>query len=216
MDQNLSESAEMYLISIARLIERGVSEPVALARLAQELAILPASVNEMVHKLEQDGSLAYEPYQGVSLTDAGRSIAARVLRSRRLWETFLVDRLGVAPAEADSLACRFEHITPLEVVDRLQGYLHRGEQAERRTQPAPAQALSDLQAGQAGQVAQLTAQGADRAYLQAQGLRAGARLRVLGTGADGSLLVEAGGKRIGLAAEIAQQVVVHPVGADDR
>ncbi len=119
----MSESSEMYLISIARLIERGVKEPVALARLAEELSILPVSVNEMVHKLQQDGYLEYRPYRGVTLTGAGRQIAERVLRSRRLWERFLVDHLGVPPAEADSLACRFEHVTPGEVVDQLEQFL---------------------------------------------------------------------------------------------
>lgn len=119
----MSESSEMYLISIARLIERGVPEPVALSQLAEELSILPVSANEMVHKLEQEGFLEYQPYHGVSLTEAGRRIANRVLRSRRLWESFLIDHLGVPPAEADSLACRFEHVTPGEVVDRLERYL---------------------------------------------------------------------------------------------
>lgn len=124
----MSESSEMYLISIARLVEQGADEPIGLARLADELSILPASVNEMVHKLESEGTLAYEPYYGVSLTPAGRQIAQRVLRSRRLWETFLVEHLDVSPDEADALACRFEHVTPNEVVDRLETYL-----AERST-----------------------------------------------------------------------------------
>lgn len=119
----MSESSEMYLISIARLIERGVQEPVALSQLAEELSILPVSANEMVHKLQQEGCLEYQPYYGVSLTQAGRRIANRVLRSRRLWESFLIEHLGVAPEQADSLACRFEHITPGKVVDRLERYL---------------------------------------------------------------------------------------------
>ena len=60
-DHNLaemSESEEMYLITIARLIEQGVEAPVPIPLLAGELSIQPVSANQMVHKSRCPGSTA--------------------------------------------------------------------------------------------------------------------------------------------------------------
>ena len=116
---NMSEAEEMYMITLAKLAERGVQSPVPLTLLAEELAVLPVSANQMVHKLEQEGILDYVPYKGVAMRPEGRRLANRTLRRRRLWELFLVDRLGLPFAEADALACRMEHITSAEVTERL-------------------------------------------------------------------------------------------------
>ena len=90
---------------------------------SSHFSVSAASANEMVRKLERRGLMTYEPYRGVDLTDAGRRIAARVLRVRRLWARFLADRLGLTPEEADALACRLEHVTPDGAADRLDRFL---------------------------------------------------------------------------------------------
>jgi len=43
----ISESEEMYLITIARLVEQGEEAPVSISRLSGELAIQPVSANQM-------------------------------------------------------------------------------------------------------------------------------------------------------------------------
>ena len=116
-------SEEMYLVTIAVAEEDGSGGPLPLAAVAHSLSISPVSANQMVHRLAERGLVDYHPYRGAVLTAAGRSAARRVLRGRRLWATFLVDRLGFGPAEADALACRLEHVTPPEVADRLSGFL---------------------------------------------------------------------------------------------
>ena len=67
--------------------------------------------------------MEYQPYHGVALTSAGRRVAGRVLRGRRLWACFLSGRLGYSPGEADTLACSLEHVTPPEAADRLARFL---------------------------------------------------------------------------------------------
>jgi DtxR family Mn-dependent transcriptional regulator len=113
----------MYLITVALAEEEGRPGPLALAGLAQSLAISPVSANQMVRRLADQGLVEYHPYHGVSLTPAGRRAARRVLRGRRLWATFLVAHLGFTPEEADTLACSLEHVTPPEAADRLAQFL---------------------------------------------------------------------------------------------
>jgi DtxR family Mn-dependent transcriptional regulator len=89
----LSESMEMYLVTIARLRTDG--EPVPLSLLADTLCISPVSVNEMCRKLQNQGLVLYRPYKGVSLTDEGEQRACYILRCHRLWEVFLAEAVQV-------------------------------------------------------------------------------------------------------------------------
>ena len=123
LEAEMSESEQMYLITTAMLIEDGMEQPVPLPALAQARSIMPASVNQMVRKLADEGLVTYIPYKGIVLTPAGTNIATRILRYRRLWEVFLVKKLKLALASADQLACRLEHLTTDEVADRLSDYL---------------------------------------------------------------------------------------------
>src|SRR3972149_3730189 len=123
VQQNMSESEEMYVITLARLAARGVQGPVPLPRLAEELAVLPVSANQMVHKLQEEGILDYQPYKGVALRPEGLRRANRTLRRRRLWELFLVERLGMGFDEADTLACRLEHLGTDAVAEQLAAVL---------------------------------------------------------------------------------------------
>ena len=116
-----SESTEMYLLKITWL--QAETSPVPVPLLAQELDLSPVSVNEMCRKLVNGGLVAYEPYKGVTLTLAGERLAQTVLRRRRLWEVFFVEKLGLDPLEADAIACRFEHVTPDVLTQGLADFL---------------------------------------------------------------------------------------------
>ena len=197
--KNFSENEEMYLVTIAKLNERGFESPVALAKVADELAILPVSANQMIRKLEKNGLVAYTPYKGVELTDTGSQIASQILRQRRLWEVFLVKHLSYSHKEADEIACRLEHTFSEAAADRLADYLaypkvtpsgmlipdsSLGDQPKRRgTQ------LSLLQVGESCEILFIEAQAATKAFLQSEGFESGAELRVEAVGAEGAMLV---------------------------
>ena len=132
-----SESEEMYLITVARAVEEGTPEPIPVGAIAASLSVAPASVNEKIKKLADRGLLDYEPYRGVRLSKRGRIIAAQVLRTRRLWATFLTNHLGFSPLEADEQACRLEHVTAGEATERLARYLGEPE-ADPLGRPIPA------------------------------------------------------------------------------
>lgn len=198
----MSESEEMYLNTIARLDEDGDGGRIPLSSLAQALGVQPVSANQMVRKLADAGLVDYAPYKGVQLTAEGETVAARVLRARRLWQVFLADRLQLTPKDANALACRLEHVTPTHVVDRLDGYLDepvvspfgkpipRRANGEDASYDAPGCApLATVLIGDSADVVRIDADGPALSFLRAQGLQAGARVRVSAIGDDGSLLL---------------------------
>jgi len=194
----MSESEEMYLVSIARLNESDLAGPVPLSQLATELDVAPVSANQMIRKLEEGGLVAYTPYKGVSLTSEGRRLALRILRHRRLWEVFLVEHLQYAPADAETLACRMEHAIPEEAAARLAAFLGNptvSPQGRPIPEPGPGSliptdiSLSQLKPAEGCQVAQVTADAATRAFLASEGVLPGARATVLAIGGHGSMLL---------------------------
>ena len=115
----------MYLLRTAELAEASPGAVVPVPALAEQLGISPVSTNQMCRKLQDLGLMRYRPYRGVTLTDAGQAVANRVIRRRRLWEVFLVDRLGLSLPAAEEAACRLEHVTAPELAERLAAFLER-------------------------------------------------------------------------------------------
>ena len=85
------------------------------SQLAAELSLAPSTVTEMVQKLAAAGLVSHRPYGPVSLTDAGRSRAAAIIRRHRLIETWLVREFGSAWDEVHDEAEVLEHA----ISDRL-------------------------------------------------------------------------------------------------
>jgi DtxR family transcriptional regulator, Mn-dependent transcriptional regulator len=214
----MSESVEMYLLRIALLQDE--DRPVPISALAEELAVSPVSANQMCRKLEERGMVHYEPYKGVTLTLHGEAVAMRVLRKRRLWEVFLAGKLGLEPGQAEEIACRFEHVTPDGLAERLAGFLGNPTVSPQQ-EPIPPSigvavrrprlSLSTLGIGQQAQVCQISGDEPVRDFLRTRGLAAGAIVKVLAAAGDGGLLVEAGHGTLMLAADIVRLIEVSAV-----
>lgn len=205
---------ETYLVTIARL--RADGQPVPLSQLAEALSISPVSVNEMCRKLQDQGLAVYRPYKGASLTPDGERRAHYILRRHRLWEVFLVEKLGFDYDQAHDAACQLEHSTPNQVADRLDAFLGypavnpQGEPIPRADGVLPTRSLlplTALSAGQESHVIRCDAGDAGRVFLDERGVRPGASLMVLAT-ADDSLLVQVGEAHVSLARTLAETVLV--------
>ena len=205
-EESTSESIEMYLLRLAMLQENG--QPVPVPQLAQELAISPVSAHEMCRKLTDKGLVQYEPYKGVTLTDDGDALAQRVLRSRKLWQTFFVEKLNITPAEAEEIACRFEHVTPDELADRLDTFL---QSALDEAEALPSIALTSLTTGVQAQIASLDVDKVSREYLVHQGVRTGQVIEILAAAEDGALLVIVSGRHLTLSWPFAKSINVVPL-----
>jgi iron dependent repressor-like protein len=57
--------------------------------------------------------------QGLALTNAGAHHAQNLVRSHRLWETYLVEKMGLSPDHVHNTAEQLEHITDKEMRDQL-------------------------------------------------------------------------------------------------
>ena len=115
MDQTLvSPAVENYLKAIY-LLQARTGKPAPISRVAEHLAVAPASVTEMVERLARDGLVKHARYRGVSLTARGRRVALTVVRRHRLLETFLVKELGMGWDQVHDEAETLEHA----ISDRL-------------------------------------------------------------------------------------------------
>lgn len=218
---NMSESEEMYLVTLAQLAEADVAMPIPVSRLASELGLQPVSVNQMIRKLEGAGLVSYEPYKGVALTVNGEHTALRLLRHRRLWEVFLVEYLKIPLLDASDLACRMEHIFPDKAAGRLATFLGEpsiSPHGKRIPQLTPAESLSSdillsqLKINQQSQITRIDADAAVQNFLSVEGLKVGITVTALGFGNTGAILVEADGRSVYLAENVAKSIWVKDPG----
>jgi DtxR family transcriptional regulator, Mn-dependent transcriptional regulator len=118
---NFTVSEENYIKSIYHLQqETGL---VNTNSLAAEMQTKAASVTDMLKKLSTKKILQYEKYKGFKLTDNGRKVALSVVRKHRLWEYFLVEKLGFEWDKVHDIAEELEHISSNELIERLQQFL---------------------------------------------------------------------------------------------
>jgi DtxR family Mn-dependent transcriptional regulator len=118
---NYTTSEENYLKAIFHL--QAEEDTVTTNVLADKLQTKPASVTDMMKKLNAKKLLHYKPYYGFSLSPEGKKIALFVIRRHRLWEFFLSEKLKFGWNEVHQLAEELEHVSSRQLIDRLDEYL---------------------------------------------------------------------------------------------
>lgn len=114
-----TSTVEDYLKCILLAEQEEPSIRVSTGRIAQALSVAPATVTSMLKTLANSGLVSYEPYSGVSLTDAGRELALHVLRRHRLVELFLVRVMGMNWSEVHAEAELLEHSVSEALIQRM-------------------------------------------------------------------------------------------------
>ncbi len=218
----LTRSEEDHLKAVHRLLQDGTTA--GTKDIAERLNIKASSVTVMLKKLAVKGLLKHEPYYGVKLTAKGTATALKLVRRHRLWETFLVQRLGFGWDEVHDVAEQLEHVGSDKLTDSLDDYLgnpaydphgdpipdRNGRIRERRTER-----LSACKPGEAVRLVAVseTTDGLLR-LLDARGLRIGSQFTVQEVhGYDGSVDVKPrNGAAFSLSKDVAQHLQVEPVG----
>ena len=77
--------------------------------ISRRLDVAPASVTEMLKKLDEKGYVKYSPYQGAVLTDIGLKFGEKMTRKHRLLERFLYDSLKLGKDSVHAQASEMEH-----------------------------------------------------------------------------------------------------------
>jgi len=217
----ITQQMEEYLEAIGKLEERG--EAVTTSALARECKVSQPTVTQMLHRLTEQGLIRYAPRKEVSLTEAGRALAATVIRRHRLWERFLHDVLGLRWDQVHDQACRLEHATSPEVERRLAQTLGDSDtcphghaipgtghlDAHPATMP-----LASLQPAQSALIDKVEEDSALLRRLDVLGIRPGALVQVEAVAPeDGTLTLTVDGHRQTMDRASAEQVATAPLSA---
>jgi DtxR family transcriptional regulator, Mn-dependent transcriptional regulator len=212
-----SQSSEEYLEAIFKL--QGGGDPLTVSRLAAELRVSPPSVSQMIGRLREAGLVAGPGEQGITLTVAGESEGAALVRRHRLSERFLVDYLGMPWDEVHDEACKLEHVLSPEVEARLAEQLDNprtcphghaipaedGSLAEDELQP-----LAEFGPGDDGLIGCIAEEDGELLrYLGSLGLVPETPVRVESVAPfGGPLLVRVAGSQYALGREVAAKILV--------
>ena len=119
---NFSVSEENYIKNIYHLQQQ--TDTVTTNSLANELQTRPASVTDMLKKLQIKKLLEYEKYKGFRLNATGNKVALNIVRRHRLWEYFLVTKLGLDWDKVHAIAEELEHVSSIELIQKLDNFLN--------------------------------------------------------------------------------------------
>ena len=216
-----SFTEENYLKIIHALSGKSGME-VSTSAIAESTATRAASVTDMLKKLADKGLINYRKYQGVTLTERGEDLALRVIRKHRLWEAFLVEKLGFGWDEVHDIAEELEHVSSELLVERLDEFLDyprfdpHGDpipDAQGKMPDPEYLKLSELGAGQkAVLMGVLDHSQSFLQYLDRAGLALGMEIKIKETNEyDQSLILKIGGRReIFVSQQVARHLLVLP------
>jgi len=197
-----SLTEENYLKAIYRLSLSG-NLKISPTAIAEEINVNAASVVDMIKKLKEKQLIVYDKKLGASLSDNGRKIAIDIVRKHRLWEVFLLDKLGYSWDVVHEIAEQLEHIKHEELADRLDRFLGNpeydphGDPIPNAKGEVPSVAntlLSEIEIGQTCQLAAIK----DTStlflqYLEQLSISIGTRIKVLEKiPFDNSIIVQIG------------------------
>jgi len=117
----LTRSEEDHIKAVYALLQ--ASDSAFTKDIAERMGTKASSVTDMLKKLAEKGYLKHEPYYGAKLTAKGQVLALQLVRKHRLWETFLVQRLGFGWDEVHEVAEQMEHVVSDKLIDKLDAYL---------------------------------------------------------------------------------------------
>lgn len=219
-----SLTVENYLKAILQLVIATKSEWISTGQLAATVNVAPGTVTSMLKTLAESGLATYKPYEGVSLTKAGKNLALRILRRHRLIELFLVRTLNLTWDQVHEEAENMEHSVSDMLIERIDEYLGRPEvdphgdpipsaDGLMRGRVAAAVPLSTCSPHSRIRVVRVLNQQPDfLRYLTETGLELGSTAVVEQNSPEGGLIsVKVGKKPVSLGHRAAEQLLVETI-----
>lgn len=191
MSEDLSQKMRVYLAEIYRLadLQDQLDGYISTAALSEILDVTAPAVNRMVNRLKELNLLDHQPYQGIRLTEQGRSEALQQLRAHRIAEVFLAQVMGFKWDEVHEEASLISSTLDDKLLARMDEMTHHPTHCPHG-EPIPAPdgtlppfndiLLCSAAANSHVQVTRMRTRDKDRLrYIEALGLMPGARLDVL-------------------------------------
>ncbi len=173
----------------------------------------------MIKKLSEKKLVNYKRSYGASLSKKGKDLAISIVRKHRLWETFLVEKLGFSWDQVHEIAEQLEHIQSDELINKLDQYLGfpktdpHGDpipDKQGRIEKTKQIKLSELEIGDQAIVAGVGNQDTTfLKYLNELRIAIGSKVKVKAVNEfDSSFLILLEGKELFLSDKLASQVLV--------
>jgi DtxR family Mn-dependent transcriptional regulator len=163
-----TESVEEYLEALSRLQEKG--EKLSTTNIAEKLDVSPASVSEMLKKLDREGYIRYKPYKHIEMTPKGKRAGGKVLGRHRLLERFL-RHMGMHRHMVHDEACRLEH----HVSDEFEDIIKRSMGPAKRKGML---SLVEMRSGEHGELVDIEGGARSAKRLEEMGLTPGVSITV--------------------------------------
>jgi DtxR family Mn-dependent transcriptional regulator len=214
----LSLTEENYLKAIYHL-SAGGSKAVLTNELAEAMSTKAASATDMIKKLSAKELISYEKYYGVNVTNKGKAEALMVIRKHRLWETFLVEKLGFNWDEVHDVAEQLEHINSPRLIEKLDEFLGypkvdpHGDpipDSKGKIKIQPQVTLDQLKTGYNGRIAAVKDSDSNLLkYLDKIGAKPGTMIKILGREEyDESMEVLIDDHRVFISKEVSHNILV--------
>lgn len=212
----MTANREDYLKQILKL--GGDKKTVSNKEIAESLGLSPASVSEMLSKLKKEGLIEYEAYKGIRLSAAGAEYSILLTRNHRLWEVFLIEKLGYGWSDAHEDAELLEHVTPKRLSERLAVFLGNPTHCPHGSViPQYGDTdisyeeglLSDLKTGDEGKISRVVEEKELMNYLEGLGVKIGADFTVLDVGDyEGGYTLRMDNTEITISRRAAQKIYI--------
>ena len=214
----LSFTEENYLKAIYHLSDGG-TKSVLTNELAEAMSTKAASATDMIKKLSAKEFISYEKYYGVNVTGKGKTEALMVIRKHRLWETFLVEKLGFAWDQVHEVAEQLEHINSPRLIQKLDEFLGyptvdpHGDpipDSKGKIKLLPLVSLDQLLTNYQGKIAAVKDSDSNLLkFLDKIGAKPGVKIKILGKEEyDDSMEILIDDHRVFISKEVSQNILV--------
>lgn len=93
--------------------------------ISEKMEVSAPSVSDMLNKLIKADLLVKSKDYGYKLSESGIEATQELLKKHRLWEVFLIEKLGYSWDEVHEESDVLEHVTSLKLMDKLNEYLDK-------------------------------------------------------------------------------------------
>jgi DtxR family Mn-dependent transcriptional regulator len=162
---------------------------VSLRALATRLDVTPPAVSRMAQRLVRQGLLRREGACGLELSETGERVALKAIRKRRIFEVYLVQKLGYSWAEVYPVASQSSNYMDDDLIERMYEQLNRPERCphgdpiparDGTTRMMPATKLIDLPDSTKGVVGRVASHDGEMLrYLASLNIKPGAPIQLI-------------------------------------
>jgi len=114
------KTIEEYIETICVLEQRNGRAQTGM--IASRMGVKPPTITEMLQKLEREGLIHYESYNGAILTRSGKKMARELMQKHRIIAN-LLETLGIDQELAEIDACQIEHHVSPETLKTLEQFV---------------------------------------------------------------------------------------------